>query len=124
LSGERGMTAGSPDRRSGQQVQGPYMYSDAVLTGPCLSVIRPWISSDWHYHCKSQIRAEMSNEINPPSRTKAAGREPTAAFGFDSVWAATADSVGDDLTILFLDNGYDVANCAPMSGRDASSHRI
>jgi hypothetical protein len=47
LSGEGGMTAGSPDRRSGQQVQGPYMYSDAVLTGPCLSVIRPWISSDW-----------------------------------------------------------------------------
>jgi len=24
-------------------VQGPFKYSDAILTGPCLSVIRPWI---------------------------------------------------------------------------------
>ena len=30
---------------------GTYMYSDAVLTGPCLSVIRPKISSDWLDEC-------------------------------------------------------------------------
>jgi hypothetical protein len=32
--------------------------------------------------------------------------KPTAAFGFDSVWVAVdADSLGADLTSLFLDNG-------------------
>ena len=32
--------------------------------------------------------------------------KPTVAFGFDSVWVAVnADSLGADLTSLFLDNG-------------------
>src|SRR5262245_9379315 len=45
-------------------VQGPVCTRHAILTGPCLSVIRPKISSDWHSQCTFRSLTELCKK-NP-----------------------------------------------------------
>jgi hypothetical protein len=57
-----GMLSPDFDRRMLNVVQGPVCTRHAILTGPCLSVIRPKISSDWHCQCTSRILTELCKE--------------------------------------------------------------
>jgi hypothetical protein len=57
-----GMLSPDLDRRMLNVVQGPVCTRHAILTGPCLSVIRPKISSDWRCQCTSRILTELCKE--------------------------------------------------------------